>query len=231
MSLTTESDWKLGCVDEAAEQSLVAGNGLFGAVGGIDQLVEIMGAAVGQRVHLQPTPCVFDRIQFGSVGRKVFDLQPRVFGGITPNACRAMHRQTIPNKHDWAFQVTQQLPQPAECLRLLDRLAVKLPGKTEATPSRADRKSGNCREVFVRAEPLMNDRREAGSRPGATHQGTQQNAAFVREDEVRPEPRRLFLMCGQSLRIQVSMAASSRSSARRVGFCGVKPRLRSSRDT
>jgi hypothetical protein len=121
-----------------------------------------------------------------------------------------MHGQTIPHEHDRTFQMTQELPEPAERLRLLDRLAVQLPGKTEATASRTDRKSGDGREVFVRAEPLMNDRREAGSRPGATHQGTQQNAGFVREDEVRPEPRRLFLMRGQSLRIQVSMAASSR---------------------
>ncbi len=140
-----------------------------------------------------------------------------------------MHRQSIPDQHDRTAKMPQQLPQEVERLRLLDRLTMQLPEKLQPTPTGADRDRADRREMLVRAEPAVKHRREAGRRPGATHQRIQQNAGFIGENEVRPKPRRLFLMRGQSLRTQVSIASSSRSTARRVGFCGVKPKLRNNR--
>ncbi len=186
MSLRFESDWKFGGVDEAPQQSLIGGHLAFGGHGGGGQLVEILGAAVGQRIHLQPTPSVFDGVQFGGVRRKEFDAQPRVLCGEAADGCRAMHGKAIPEKYDGAWQMSQQLAQKFDRLRLLDRLAMQSPPEAEPTLTRTDREGADGRQMLVRAETLIKKWREARGRPRAADQGIQQNAGFIRENEVRP---------------------------------------------
>jgi hypothetical protein len=74
-------------------------------------------------------------------------------------------------------------------------------------------------------------RRLAAGRPGAAHGGDQEEARFVREDKVGAQPRGVFFTRGQTSRFQRSIARSSRSRARRSGFCGLHPRAWSRRPT
>ena len=67
--------------------------------------------------------------------------------------------------------------------------------------------------------------------PGAAVQWLQLKARFVEEDDASFSPGSPFLIRGQSSRRHRSMAASSRSRARRRGFCGEKPKSCSNRPT
>ena len=214
---------------KSAQQPLVAFDFMLGVLGHARQTIKVVCTTIGQWVHLHPGPSIFQRIQLRSVGRKIFDVQSRALGDEPRHGCGTVHGKTIPHEYDGASQMPQQLPQEVDRLRSFDRLAVQLPGKAQLMAARADRDRSHRREMFVRTEPVPQHRRDAGDRPGATQQRIQQNAGFVAENEVRREPCRLFLMRGQSLRTQFSISSSSRSTARRVDFCGVKPKLRNNR--
>ena len=64
-------------------------------------------------------------------------------------------------------------------------------------------------------EELMN--------PGSADQRRQQEAALVDKDDVGLQSAGFFKMSGHSTRTQRRMAFSSRSRARRSGFCGLHP--------
>lgn len=195
----------------------------------VGQLVQVACGAIGRRVHLPPAPGEFRRVPFRRVGREAFNVPTRALGDELRHARGAMRGQSAPHDHDGASKLSQQSPQEVDRLRSFDRLAMQPPRKPQPTPTRADGDRSDRREAPVRTEPMAQDRREAGRGPGATQQRTLQNAGFVDENQVGVQPRRFFLMRGQSRRTQFSIASSSRSIARRAGFCGVKPKLRNNR--
>ncbi len=71
--------------------------------------------------------------------------------------------------------------------------------------------------------PVAEERRRPAGRPGAPHGGNQLEARFVREDEVRVPAREVLFTRAHARRFHSVIAASSRFSARRSGFCGVRP--------
>jgi hypothetical protein len=72
----------------------------------------------------------------------------------------------------------------------------------------------------------------AAWRPGAAHVRGQAERAFVEEDQTGSAPLGVCRICGQRSLTQRSIAAWSRSAARRLGRCTVQPsRWRSSAHT
>ena len=60
--------------------------------------------------------------------------------------------------------------------------------------------------------------------PGKPHR--ERKRGFVNEDQPGFQARGVFFTWGQSDLTQVAIAVSSRSRARRVGFCGLQPKAR-----
>jgi hypothetical protein len=75
----------------------------------------------------------------------------------------------------------------------------------------------------VRARGLIDHRCATDGRPTSAQMGGHQEAALVQEDQEGVQVAGFFLIRGQSVLIQRWMAASSRSTARRVGRWGVHP--------
>src|SRR6266511_2676148 len=73
-------------------------------------------------------------------------------------------------------------------------------------------------------EPVGQHRCLATRRPGAPHDGQQRESTFVLETDPRACASSPLLIRGQSFLTHASMAASSRSLARRAGRCRVQPR-------
>ena len=80
-------------------------------------------------------------------------------------------------------------------------------------------------------EVVLQDGSLTTRRPGATPVGTLTQPAFVDEDDGAPFGSGFFLMPGQVLRFQWSMASSLRSNARPAGRCGLQFSCRNSFQT
>ena len=72
-------------------------------------------------------------------------------------------------------------------------------------------------------EPVGQHRRAATRGPGGPHRREEGEPGFVLEDDPGASPTGPLLILGQSRFTQASIAASSRSAARRAGRCRVQP--------
>ena len=88
---------------------------------------------------------------------------------------------------------------------------------------------GDDRHFFARSPALIQDRSLAAGCPTTPHERGKQQAALVDEYQRGVQAPRFFLMRGQSTFTHRWIAASSRSRARRSGFCGLQPSVRSTR--
>ncbi|MDB6105310.1 MAG: hypothetical protein JWO52_5309, partial [Gammaproteobacteria bacterium] len=82
---------------------------------------------------------------------------------------------------------------------------------------------GDGGDLLIVLAPLPKHRGVPAQTPGAAHQGSHEHAGFVEENDGCIQARGVFFTRGQSCSIQAWMRSSSRSKARRVGFCGEKP--------
>lgn len=199
-------------------------------VGMVEQAVQVGHGVVGQRPLLVGEQ-EFARVQFRGVGRQVFQVQPRMLPQQLPDQTAAMAGQIVEHDDDVARQVAKQLSEELDDGRGVGRLAA-LPVPVEVQPAtlRRDGDGGDLIELGPATLGMTQDRRAAAWGPGAGDAGDQRKAGFIEEREVGVQPLRFFLMRGQSLSTQLRMAGSLRSAARRLGFCGVKPSLRSRRE-
>ena len=84
------------------------------------------------------------------------------------------------------------------------------------------RQPGDDGEAIV-AIPVRDPRCLSARSPGPPKRRDQEEPRLVETDEVRLPARCVFFTWGQRVRFQRSMRSSSRSSARRSGFWGLKP--------
>ena len=179
---------------------------------------------VRQGIHFQIAPDVLDRVEFRRVGRQeegmqligTFEKAPRTFGAVGVEA--------IPEQHARALQFLVQMPEEAHHLPGAD-LGVGMETKIEPHVITAGRhterrQGGYLPEVTT---PLKQHRSLAPRLPAATHQRFHQQAAFVEENQPGVQPVRFFLSAGQVCLIHCRIPSSSRSTARRAGFCGLQP--------
>jgi len=175
-----------------------------------------------------PDPLV--GVELRGVAGEAVEMEPRIAGQERADGVAAVDRAVVPDPDHGAAQMVEQIPEERAHLWVLDVLGGEQEVEAAAPAVRAHREAGDDRDALA---PLAVAQQGGLTprRPGPTYARDQEEARLVDEDEVGPQPRGFFLMCGQTLRFQCSMRSSLRSSARRSGFCTLQPRPCSRRPT
>ena len=192
--------------------------------GGVEATVEgieIVGATIGE-ASLGVCPNGLVRIELRSVGRKELEVETRVTATKRPHRFALVDRGIVQKDDQVAAQVAQEMVEEVADVALPNVVAVAAEVKSYLPAHGADRDAGDDREAIV-SVAVVDARRLTTRRPGPPQGRDQEEARFVDEDEVRPPARCVFFTCGQRVRFQCSMRPSSRSSARRPGFWGLRP--------
>lgn len=139
-----------------------------------------------------------------------------------PHDRAAMNVAVVPHDDDRTAEMPQQIAEKRTGVRRAEILAMQLEIESVVAAAGAQREPGDDRNAIMFL-PVVQDRRLAPGRPGAAHGRDQEEARLVDENEVGTQPRGVFFTRGHSRAFHSAIAASSRWSARRSGFCGVQP--------
>lgn len=194
---------------------------------GLSQDVGVGGSVVRQGVELHMAPDRFDRVEFRRVSREILAVQPR----MAPK--EAFHRrgfvdvEIVPDEDDVSTEMAEEVPQEEDHPFGVD-IQIGGQGKVKSDPVTPGRDRDDCDDRYLLpvASSLVEDWRLSARCPGSTDQRRQKQPAFVEENEVGVQPPGVFFIRGQSFLTHRRMASSSRSRARRSGFCGLQPRER-----
>jgi len=193
--------------------------------GDAGQLNDVHDGPVGQGVHFEVAPEIFNRVEFGGIGGEeakvdvLFVIEKRShFPGL-------MCRKAVPDHHHGAVQLAAQLAQEITHQGCINAgVRVKAKAQLNLVSLRRYTQSGNGGNLPVRTSALQQNRGGSSWIPCATHQRRHQEAAFVDKHQPGIQPRGFFLMRGHCSFIQRWISSSSRSTARRWGFWGLQPR-------
>ena len=198
-------------------------HGPGGSTRGVGKQVEVQAGAIGERVELEIAPEVFDRIEFGRVRRQQFRAQTRMFADEVLHLTGAVSRQSIPDEYCRGAQLPIELAQKLDDERRIDVSRVQPEIKMHGVACWRDAQCPDDGDLLVQAVALPEHGRAAARTPAAAHQRRHQQPGFVDEHQPGFQVRSVFFTRGQSTLTQRRMASSSRSMARRVGFCGLQP--------
>ena len=195
-----------------------------GAASTIGQMGQIDRRVVGEGIGFEVGPQVLDRVELWGVRGEVGEM-----GGAGRDALSdqltQVRLEAIPNQYDRGAQLALQVFEEVQHARAVD-VGIRVQTKIQRDPiaPRRDAHGGDGRDLAVRAGALAQQRGVAAQTPGSTHQWGHEQPRFVDKDQCGAQAGSVFFTRGQSCSIQARMRASSRSTARRVGFCGEKPR-------
>lgn len=189
----------------------------------------IVGATVRQ-LRFGAGPDAFVGVEFRRIGGEVREPQPRRPREERAHDRAAVNVAVVPDDNHRAVQMAEEIAEKRAGVGRADVFTVKLEIEPAPAPGGTERQPRDDRDAIV-SLPVAQDRRLAPRRPRTAHGGDQEEARFVDEDEVGAQPRGVFFTRGHSRAFHRAMAASSRWSARRSGFCGVQPRACSRRPT
>ena len=182
------------------------------------QMGEIEAADIAELnpFELRPEPLI--RVQFRSVSREAFDVQPlrrairqEVFDDVT-----AVNGRAIPDDHQAARHLAQQVFEKRHDVGSMEGtlLAVKV--------HLALGGYGRDGRQMIACPPLPQHGRLSDRRIGTHDTGQGIKPGLVYEEDGLVLGLRPFLRAGQVSSRQRVMAASSRWRARRIGFCGLQ---------
>ena len=153
-------------------------------------------------------------------------MQVREAGNELRGTFSAVGVEAILDQHARPLQFLVQMAEEADDARGSDvGLGMQAKVKPHAIAvrrHRQGRKGGNLLEM---TPPLHQHRRLSLRLPTAADQGCHEQAAFIEENQPGVQSAGFFLRAGQVCLTHCRMASSSRSTARRVGFCGLQPRV------
>ena len=203
-------------IDAAAQVLAVVTEQIERTVERTLQLGKVSRTAIGESLFGE-LPDAFVGVQLGSVTRKPDQMKapdaPAQLGDQAP----AVRPSSVPQNEDVATEVTEQVPQEAARLQLLDVLEVELEVQVEALTRGAHADAGDGGDPI--APVVMPQYRCLAHRcPGLGDRGGQEEARLVDKDEVGTQPTGVFFTRGQSSRKKRRIFRSSRSSARFCGF-------------
>lgn len=192
--------------------------------GGPDRRAQVghgVRAAVRQLgFGVPPYPLV--RIQLRRIAGEGLQPQARNASQERANHRPAMNRAVVPEDDDRAPQMTQERAEERADVGRPDIGGLELEVEATALALRAEREGRDDGHAVV-ALPVTEQWRLAPRGPGPPDRGDQEEPGLVDEDEVGAQPRGVFFTRAQSRCFHRAIAASSRWSARRSGFCGVQP--------
>lgn len=196
---------------------------------GAQEIERCVGPPVGQR-RFRQRPDPFVRVELGRVRREILEPQASMPREQRPNHRPLMRFAVVPQDDDGAGEMSEQVLEKAGCGDRANVLGMTLEIEPAPPAQGAHRDAGDDRDAIV-AVPVAEDRGLAARCPRPPHGRRDQEARFVDEDEVGAQPRGVFFTRAQSRVFHRAIAASSRWSARRSGFCGVQPSWWSRRPT
>jgi len=143
-----------------------------------------------------------------------------------------MSPQPVPDQDQRGTDLPAQLAQEVEDLGCGDiGLGMEAEVQVDLIAAWGHTQSGDDGEPLVAARALGQKRSMAAGRPTSSDKGGHPKAGFVQENEAGSQAGGFFLTRGHSCLTQRWTSASSRSTARRCGFCGLQPRSRRRRPT
>src|SRR2546427_2015377 len=216
---------QLGLLPACSDDRLSALTAAQLVASGCLQFAQRRRTEVRQGMTLEPSPQVFDGVEVGSVGRQKRHLK-RTLSAVEVLAHDAtlVLGCTVPHDQQLSLELRPKGLQELDDLRTLHRAVVQAEQEVRAGQTR------DGRDVLP-VEVELHDWRASLERPGANPGWPFRQPRFVDEDDQSSLGDTLFLSAGQVLRFHSSTAKSSRSMARRSGFCELKPIAPSRRQT
>ena len=216
-------------VEERAQEVRTALETLNMVRGDAGQVERIRGGEVRQGIAFEVRPEDLDGVELGGIGREQGD-GPAPVRQVLRDDLRAVTRQPVPDQDKGTAQMARERSKERDQPRGGDVLVgAQREVQPRALAAGRQGQGGDERHLFASPAPLIEDRGLATWRPTAPHDRGQQQAALVDEYQRGVQAPRFFLRRGQSTLTHRWIAASSRSRARRSGFCGLQPRVRSTR--
>ena len=199
------------------------------ASGDAGQVGSVRRGEVRQGIALEVGPEDLDGVELGGIGRQEGDV-----AGLTMQVLRddlgPVTGQPVPDDEEGTAQMA------SECTKERDqpgRRDIFVGAEREVQPramaAGRQGQGGDDGHLFACTPALIEDRGLAAGGPTTPHERGEQQATLVDEYQRGVQAPRFFLMRGQSTFTHRWIAASSRSRARRSGFCGLQPRVRSTR--
>jgi hypothetical protein len=209
---------------KASQQILATLHAVGGTTGSVGERAKVEGGVIRQRVSFEVRPKVLDGIEFRSVRRKVLQMCGTRHNALVDELA-LVGLEAVPDQHDGRSQLMLQMLQELHGALGVD-VGIRMESKVQGNPipfgQDADRGDGG--DLLMRTAALAQDRCVPAQAPGAAHQGRHEHPGFVEKNDGGSQACGVFFTRGQSCSIQVRMRSSSRSSARRVGFWGEKPK-------
>ena len=199
------------------------------ARGHAGQVSGVQRGEVRQGIALEIGPEDFDRVELGRIGRQQGDV-PVPAMQVLGDDLGSVAGQSVSDEDKGTAQMTSERSKEWNQPRGGDILiGAQRKVQARATPAWRQGQGGDDGHLVASAAALVQDRGLAAGRPTAPHERGEQQAALVDQHQARIQAPRLFLIRGQSAFTHRWIATSSRSRARRSGFCGLQPSLRSTR--
>lgn len=185
---------------------------------------QIEGGIVGERIGFEVRPEILDRVELRGVGRQVFEVR-RVRRDTFVDELTEVRLEAIPDEHHRCAQLMLQVLEEIHDPHGVDvGIGQKPEVQGDPIARGRDAQRGDGGDLLMATGALPEHRGVTAQTPGAPYQRGHQQARFVEKDQRRSQARSVFFTRGQSCSIQARMRSSSRSTARRVGFCGENPR-------
>lgn len=188
-----------------------------------------VGPTVGERA-LRELPDAFVGIEFRGVAGESIEVKAGEASLQCSDGFAAVDRAVVPDHDHGAAQMAEEISKEPTDFGVADVLWREQEVQPVASSARTHRDTGDDGDAIAPL-PMAKHRRATARRPGAADGRNQEEARLVDEDEVGAQPRGFFLMCGHVSRLHRAMRSSSRSRARRSGFCTLQPSSWSSRPT
>src|SRR5262245_19962859 len=226
--MTGGSEIQTGIAEEAGKQMAVAADAVGSEMRGEVHCSHVGLAAVGQLPALEVGPEPLGRVQLRCVAGQPPDLEPILLPGQELlHASAPVRGQPVPQEdHLLASEVAMQLAHELDQREVVVVAFARL--EVEPTPAAVPAVGeGDGHRDPLPVEPMAEDRGLSPARPGPPDNGRQRGSRLVLEDDPGPLLTGPLFMAGHSSRTQSLIACSSRSMARRAGFCQLhRSRLR-----
>ena len=210
--------------EEGTQQIGLVLDGARGAASPAGETRQVECRGVGEWVGLQVGPEILDWIELGGVRREIGQVRG-AGGGAFFDERSEMSLEAVPDQHDRTAQLALQVLEEVHDLHGV-HVGVGQQTEVQSNPvaARGHTQSGDGRDLLMAAGALRQQRGVAPQALRAAYQRRHQQAGLVEKDQCGSQAGSVFFTRGQSCSIQARMRSSSRSTARRVGFCGEKPK-------
>lgn len=183
------------------------------------QRAETFRAEVGRDRAFEPRPRAFDRIELGGIGGQAHQREPALLAlGEGTRREAAVRIDAVPDHDQGTAVMAVELLEKADDVLGAHRSGHQAEKEPGPPSMRRVGHGTDAREILPVAEAVGQDRRLAPRRPSPLDRRPLREAALVEEDDRGPLACGVFFSAGHVVFTQRSIAASSRSRARVVGF-------------